>query len=106
MENKEQKAEEQADVIRTISWQIVQLDVEFCKQMGHDMITQASRQESLAVLNPSHSQVKNDILRMKGKALLKLCEFVDCLKEVDALKEQRKREEDNRVKISKLFIED
>lgn len=106
MENKEQKAEEQADVIRTISWQIVQLDVEFCKQMGHDMITQASRQESLAVLNPSHPQVKNDILRLKGKALLKLCEFVDCLKEVDALKEQRKREQENRSKIANLFIDD
>src|SRR5690606_16568630 len=66
MEQSIERSEEQADIIKSIAIPIMLLDVEYCKQAAKDMRDQASRQESMAILNPSYPQAKNDILRLKG----------------------------------------
>lgn len=104
MEKSEEKSEQQAEIIKLIALPILMLDVEYCQELAHDMCNQASRQESMAVLNPNHSQVKNDILRTQGKALSLLCEYVNTLKEVEKLKSKLSNENDIRDKISRMFI--
>jgi hypothetical protein len=80
------------------------LDVEYCREAAHDMCNQANRQESMAILNPNHPQVKNDILRTQGKALLLLCEYVSTLKEVEKLKSQLAEENKTRDEIARMFL--
>lgn len=104
MEKTIQKSEQQAEIIKTIAIQICFLDVDYCYEAANDMCKQANRQESMAVLNPNHPQVKNDILRTQGKALLLLCEYVNTLKEVEKLKLQLANENKNMDKINRMFI--
>jgi hypothetical protein len=104
MEKSIEKSEQQAEIIKTIAIQIYFLDVEYCLEAANDMCNQASRQESMAVLNPSHPQVKNDILRTQGKALLLLCEYVNVLKEVEKLKLQLAKENKTHDKIAGMFL--
>lgn len=98
-----QKSEEQAAIIRLISVYILLIDIDYCRHTGKTMLDQASRQESMAVLNPNHPQVKNDILRAQAKALLHLCDYVSALKEVDRLKARLDVENKTRDEISKMF---
>ena len=58
----------------------------------------------MAVLNPNHPQVKNDIIRTQGKALLLLCEYVSTLKEVEKLKGQLANESKTRDEIARMFL--
>jgi len=58
----------------------------------------------MAIFNPNHPQVKNDILRAQGKALLSLCEYVKTLKEVDKLKIQMLSDQKDREGIERMFI--
>ena len=104
MEKTIEKSEQQAEIIKQIAIYVYFLDVDYCKDVAKEMINKASRQESMAVLNPMHPQEKNDILRMKGNALLSLCDYVDSLKEIEKLKGQLKATEETRNQISKLFI--
>ena len=69
MEKSVEKAEQQAEIIKMIALPVLMLDVEYCREAANDMCNQANRQESMAVLNPNHPQVKNDILRTQGKEL-------------------------------------
>jgi hypothetical protein len=104
MEKSVEKSEQQAEIIKTIAIQIYFLDVEYCREAANDMCNQANRQESMAVLNPNHPQIKNDILRTQGKALLLLCEYVNTLKEVEKLKLQLNNENKNRDEIARMFL--
>jgi len=104
MEKSVEKSEEQAAIIKMIALPIMMLDVEYCSKAANDMCEQASRQESMAIFNPNHPQVKNDILRAQGKALLSLCEYVKTLKEVDKLKIQMLSDQQDREKINRMFI--
>ena len=104
MEKSVEKSEQQAEIIKSIAIQIYFLDVDYCREAANDMCNQANRQESMAVLNPNHPQVKNDILRMQGKALLLLCEYVNTLKEVEKLKLQLNNENKTRDEIARMFL--
>jgi hypothetical protein len=104
MKKSVEKSTEQAEIIKMIAVPINLLDVEYCKEIGSDMISQASRQETLAVLNPSYSLLKNDIIRKQGEALLTLCKYIDKLKEVDEMKVKLAKEQKNRDNISDIFL--
>lgn len=104
MEKSVEKSEEQAVIIKMITVPIIMLDVEYCKEIASDIIHQADRQQTLAVLNPGHPPIKNDILAKQGHALKKLCEYVDLLKEVEQLKAKLKDEQNTRDDIMKMFI--
>ena len=104
MEKSVENSEQQAEIIKMIALPLLMLDVEYCREAGNDMCNQANRQEGMAVLNPNHPQVKNNILRTQGKALLLLCEYVSTLKEVEKLKSQMSNEQKKRDEIGKMFI--
>lgn len=108
MEKTVEKSQEQADIINAIAIPIVMLDVEYCREAASDMCTQASRQESMMVLNPGYPQLKNDILRKQGKALGLLCDYVSMLKEVEKLKvelaDQQANEGKTREEIGRMFL--
>lgn len=99
-----ENSETQAELIKAIALYIFPLDVDYCREAAKDMLNQASRQESIAVLNPNHPQSKNDLLRLQGKALRTLCDYVDTLKEIEKVKEQIKKDEQNQQTISRLFL--
>lgn len=104
MEKSVERSEQQAEIIKMIALPVLMLDVEYCREAANAMCSQANRQESMAVLNPSHPQVKNDILRTQGKALLLLCEYVSTLKEVEKLKSQLVDETKTSDEIARMFI--
>lgn len=104
MEKTFEKSEEQAEIIKMIAFQILMLDVEYCREAAKDMSNQVIRQESMAVLNPNYPHIKNDILRTQAKALMHLCDYVDTLKEVEKLNAKLASEEQIRNDISKLFL--
>ena len=104
MEKSVEKSEQQAEIIKMIALPILMLDLEYCFEAANDMCNQANRQESMAIFNPNHPQVKNDILRTQGKALLLLCEYVKTLKEVEKLKLQMSNDQKTREGIERMFI--
>lgn len=104
MEKSVEKSEQQAEIIKMIALPILMLDVEYCREAANDMCYQAKRQESMAVLNPNHPLLKNDILRKQGDALLLLCEYVSTLKEVEELKGRLANESKIRDEIARMFI--
>lgn len=104
MEKSKEKSEEQAQVIFMIAFQIAQLDIEYCKEVAGDMKNQANRQEIMAVLNPNHPRVKNDILREQGNALSLLCQYAESIKQVQALKAKLENENQVRQQINNMFI--
>lgn len=99
-----EKSEEQATNIYMIGAFAKLLNIEYCREVSRKMMDQASMQEAMAVLNPSHSQRKNDVLRKKGKALNILCDYVDCLKEIDDINISIEEEAEIREKINSLFL--
>lgn len=99
-----EKSQEQADIIQSIAIYILLFDVEYCKEAANDMIQQAQRQESIMVLNPSYPQIKNEILRTQGQALEFLCKYKEALMEVEKLKSELSKEQENRDVINRMFI--
>lgn len=104
MEKSFEKSEAQADIIRSIQMEVMVLDVEYCREISKDMMEQASRQETMAILNPSHPQAKNDILRMKATALSTLCDYVDTLRRISEMERELKSAEGAQAEIKKLFM--
>ena len=104
MEKSTEKSEQQAGIIMSIALPVMLLDIDYCKEAAKDMKQQASRQESMMILNPNHSQIKNDILREQGVALKHLCDYAESLQRIQKLKLGLSQEQKNRDKISKLFI--
>ena len=104
MELSEEKSIEQAEIIKMISVPIICLDVDYCRRLAAEFIKKANIQNSMIVLNPSHSPIKNEILQKQGHALNFLVEYVEALKKVDALKIKLKKEESIQHEISKMFI--
>ena len=103
-QEKYEKSVEQAQYLQMINQWMPVIDIEHLREAGHDMITQASRQESMAVLNPSYSQTKNKILNLQGAALMQLTEYFRLLKEVQELQKSLGAEEKQREEINKLFV--
>lgn len=104
MELSQEKSKEQADVIYGIATYIEFLDIEYCKTIGKEFIDRASYQESAMILNPAHPQIKNDILRTQGKALLDLCRYAEGLKEIQRMKQELGHQEANQEAMKKMFI--
>lgn len=98
-----QKQAEQALIVRIIEEQVQILDVPFLQGAASQFKDQASRQEAMAALNPSHSQIGNEILRHRGIALDFLCQYVRALQEVDNLKGALAKEVVKK-NINKVFV--
>lgn len=104
MKKTAENSQQQAEIIKMIAVPIMMLDEDYCRELANDMVNQANRQESIAVLNPRHPQSKNEVLRTQGKALLLLCEYVKTLKEVEKLKQRVLADEKNMADISRMFM--
>lgn len=72
-----------ANQIVAIAKIAVEMDTEHLKKSAQAMTDQGNWQDSAAVLNPMNPLEKNDLLRLQGKALLKLSEYIDLLKQID-----------------------
>lgn len=100
----EEKSQEQAAVIFGVAVQLQAFDVFYCREVAKSIFAQANRQESMAVLNASYPQAKNDLLRKQAQALRALCDYVDLLKEVDQLKKEVAKHEQMRGEINRMFL--
>lgn len=72
-----------AEQIKAIAVIAQGMDLEHIKKASKAMTDQGNWQDSAAVLNPMNPLEKNDLLRLQGKALMKLAEYVELLKEID-----------------------
>lgn len=99
-----QQSENQAELIKKIGVPIMLLDIEYCTNAAKELLKQAHRQEAMAVLNPSYPQIKNDIIRTQAQALLHLCDYARCLKEVIKLQSQLFSEKHTMDNINNMFI--
>jgi hypothetical protein len=104
MEKSVEKSQDQADIIKIINIYLHKFDTDYCKELAASMNDQASRQESMAVLNPSYPQEKNQMIRLQAKALSLLVEYVETLKEVDKISARVGHVEKQNNEISKLFL--
>ena len=104
MELSQEKSQQQAEIITFIALYIEVMDIEYCKKAGKEFIERASYQESAMILNPSHPQIKNDILRTQGKTLLDLCRYAEGLKEIHRMKKELGELEANQEVIKNMFI--
>lgn len=99
-----EKSKQQALYIQMINSVVPKLDIEFLRNAGTDMKNVASRQEAMAVINPSHPQIKNDLLRQQGVSLHHLCAYVESLIKIDELKAAVSDDAEKSEEIKSLFI--
>lgn len=104
MELSKEKSEEQADIIRTIGFLVVQLDTNYCKKVAMEMNNQANVEMSISILKPDYSFIKNEIIKVQSGALMDLANYVEKLKEVERLRQQLTVENKAKNEINKLFL--
>lgn len=97
-------AQKNGELIKCLVPIFHQMDFDFLRKAAKDTLAQSTRQESLSVLNPSYPQSANDLLRLKGKAINQLCDYVDTLKQIDFLTEKVSQDKNNNQKINELFV--
>lgn len=93
-----------AEQLKAIAMIAVEMDLEHVRKAAQAMTDQGNWQDSAAVLNPMNPLEKNDVLRLQGKALAKLAEYIDLLKKIDegkVLVAKAERAHDN---IMKMFM--
>lgn len=98
------KSVDLANALELVKFYLVQIDWEYAEAAAKAILEKASSQESMAVLNPSHRQSKNDLLRVQGTALLKIVEAVKLLKECDELKRRIGDEEEIFEDVKRMFL--
>ena len=90
--------------IEEIKAVIMVMDLDYANQMADRLIEQGNFQDSAAVLYPSNPLEKNDLLRLQGKALKKMCEFVELLKQCEEGKAKVRKAEQHQSDIMKMFM--
>lgn len=80
------------------------IDWEYAEKLVSAMRDQASRQETLAMFNPSYPLVKNDLIRQQANALGKFVEGVKILQECDSQKREVCKETDQRKNFTEMFL--
>lgn len=98
------KSYELAYQIEMIKSFLITMDLEHAKKAAESFIDQGNWQDSAAVLNPSYNPEKSDLLRLSGKALMKLVEYVELSKEIDEMKQKIAANGAVRESINKMFM--
>lgn len=98
------KSLELAKQIEAMKHIIVTVDTEHLKNMVEKFSTQASFEDSAAVLNAAYDPKKSTLLRVMSHGLQCLLNFIDDLKECDKLKKEIKQTDQARSEIAKLFM--
>ncbi len=99
-----QKSYELADIINKMKPLLIEMDLDYAKVAVAGMLDMANFHDSAAVLNPGYDPSKTEHLQMQCKALSKLIEYVELLKQCDVLKAKVAQNGAQRAGIMKLFI--
>lgn len=100
---REEKLAQSIDVIKVILM-AHEFDSEYALECARQLADQATRQESMAVLNPMHVPSKNELLRKQAETLSHLALFHKGLIECEQLKQEVKSDLQTQHRINKLFI--
>lgn len=102
----EEQSTELARIIEMVKIQMIghRFDAEYANRAVAALRTQATRQESMAVLFPSHIPAKNDLLRAQADTLDHLVKFYEGLQSCEELKKKVSGAIQVQGEISKLFI--
>jgi len=73
-------------------------------KLAEELRSQASWQESAAILNPSYPLSKNDVIREQAAALKHLGNFIASLKKCQELKAKVKAEIDTKDAVAAMFL--
>jgi len=103
-QTKKDKAQQLAFQIQVLTMAIRNIDLEFTRECSKDLRSQASFQESAAVLNPSHPFEANELLYEQARSLDHLVSFVNSLKRCDEIKAKLAEKKITQDKIKSLFI--
>ena len=93
-----------ASHLLAIQSMVLTLDVEYVDAAADGMLSQASRQETMSILNPSYPQESNDLIREQGKALQHLAAFIKSLNKCTELKAKVGEKMQQRKSIDKFFL--
>ncbi len=99
-----EKSEELAQKVELIKMISMGIDLDYSEEMVKSFFDQATRQESMAVLMPSHDSRKNDLLREQAKALDHFNKFIRGLRKSQNIKDQITKNQATADKISRMFI--
>jgi hypothetical protein len=97
------QAHELANQLLPVNAIVSDMDIDFMKQAGNDMLHDSRRMDSAAVLIRNYSPLKSRLLAKQGKAILLLAEYSETLKECSDLKTEIIVEEQQHNNISKMF---
>lgn len=98
------KSMELGSQIGMIKLVLFQIDEAHLKQSIESFKSQASFQDSAAVLNPRYDTTKSRLLNAQANTLQKLFEFWEGLKRCEELKAEVVKNEANRSAIESLFF--
>jgi len=80
------------------------IDVEYAKLAVKSMYEQASRQYTLAVLNPRYDPARSTLIGMQARGLDFLIKFIESMTECAKMKDSIKAKEVHYEDIEKMFL--
>ncbi len=103
-ETPEEKSKRSAQLIEMAKLYLLQIDENHLESVSTQLHTQASRQESMSIINMHYYPEKTQILRAQAGALGALLSFISHLKEIDQLKKTLDKAKQGREQIDRLFL--
>lgn len=98
-----EKSQEQANVLLCILIGIKDLDVPYLRNFARNLAEEANRYDSMAALNRNWNTHQSALMAAQAKAAHLICDYKECLLEVDKLKELVRDERDQNKFINSLF---
>jgi hypothetical protein len=99
-----ERSQQLADTLEAIKIMLWGIDIEYAKAVSAAMRQDASRQDSLAVLNPRYNPDKSKLICLQSSMLDNIIEYVEKGKQVDALKTEINLSEAAFDKIAAMFF--
>ena len=98
-----EKSQEQANVLLCILIGIKDLEVPYLRNFARNLAENANTYDSMAALNRNWNTHQSALMAAQAKAAHLICDYKECLEEVDKLKELAKDEREQNKFIDKLF---
>ena len=100
----ETKSIELAEQINSIKLLLYGVDIDYAKECVTEMKSQASWEDSAAVLNPMYNPEKSNLIRKQADMLNHLVQFLEAGKEVDEMKKSVNKYAQHQQNIMKMFM--
>lgn len=83
---------------------LVEIDVDYLQLAIAELCNKASMYDSTAALNRSYSTSRSKLMHAQERALKRLLEYIESLKEIEVIKESVVREDVAQDNIEQMFL--